>query len=1029
MFKFGLQTRLILLTIIPTLCISVIVSIYFIQSRTSELEQDLHDRGFAMLEQFTPIIYYPLHAMHSDTPNNTLSNSTASNRHSLKSKLQGICNRIIEQSDVRAATIYGPNGSQLAHAGPMMLSIKDQLPTPPSPSDQPRLYYSDITIRFVSPVMDGRPFGLTHPKIKTQHLISPQTTNLTDNDVSGTDEAIGWIEIELSEVNTLLKTYQLYLTVALVITIGFMMSLFFGIRLSRRITAPLTEMIRAVDRVKDGHLDTRIHTNAAGELHQLETGINSMVESLKVAHEELKQSVDQATEDLRETLETIEIQNIELDLARKEALEASRIKSEFLANMSHEIRTPLNGILGFTKLLLKTQVNPRQLDYLSTINKSSESLLAIINDILDFSKIEAGKLVLDYIPMNLPDLVEEVITMVAPMAHDKQLEVVSLVYGDVPSDLIGDPLRLKQIITNLVNNAIKFTETGNIILRTMLESLENKTAIIKISVTDTGIGLTEEDQKIIFEAFKQADTSAARRFGGTGLGLVISKHLVEQMGGAIGMESETGKGSTFWFTIRMDINPNSIQSVTPAFPDKRIVLCDSNPFARLSLRHMLEHWSISVKEVTDLESLASHLETSTLQQNPYDAMIVGLDPKQPVDQPLADQMRSIASAQAECPCIILANTSEHFHQHSLLDDMGDACIAKPVRSEQLYHVLDNLFTGMDYKTNPMAQIPSLGNNVMRAPNVLCVDDNAANLKLICTLLEELGVNATACDSGMQALEYIESRDFDLIFMDIQMPVMDGVETTKRIRAMEGRQHSRATIIALTAHVLTHEKQALLKSNMDDVLSKPISEQQIIEILQKWTGYEAKAISYLHSPSQTHHATPKNNGPTKHANKISSQAAAPTKPDPHYVQEQPANEIDSVVDLAEGLRLANGKADLADDMLIMLLDSLPIEMSAIKDALEAKELGQVLHRVHKLHGATRYCGVPKLRQATKETETDIKLAQTEQLKASAQRLYHQMSLLMRWRQAFWSDQSIPLHKKAIRKRLGTGALESNEMEEI
>ena len=500
-----------------------------------------------------------------------------------------------------------------------------------------------------------------------------------------------------------------------------------------------------------------MHTHASGELHDLELGINSMVESLKIAHEELKQSVDQATEDLRETLETIEIQNIELDLARKEALEASRIKSEFLANMSHEIRTPLNGIIGFTKLLLKTQVTPRQHDYLGTINKSSDSLLAIINDILDFSKIEAGKLVLDYIPISLRDVIEEVITMVAPLAHDKQLEVVSLVYNDVPSNLIGDPLRLKQIVTNLVNNAIKFTESGNIILRTMLESQEEKFAVCKISVTDTGIGLSEEDQSVIFKAFNQADTSAARRFGGTGLGLVISKHLVEQMGGEIGLQSEPGKGSTFWFKVRLDINTHLIESTHYPLAGKRIALFDANPIARLSIRHMLESCKVGIDEIDTLEEVRTHLEAAQLDCAPVHAMIIGLTPNRPIDQHLA-QLIDDLNTQFHCPTIILANTSDHLPQQALIDELACSWITKPVRSRQLYDALEQLLVASPATLTPEhSDTPALEKPATtRIPSILCVDDNEANLKLIRVLLEDLGINVTACDSGLQALDHLRN---------------------------------------------------------------------------------------------------------------------------------------------------------------------------------------------------------------------------------------------------------------------------------
>ncbi|WP_139803344.1 histidine kinase dimerization/phospho-acceptor domain-containing protein, partial [Ectopseudomonas oleovorans] len=290
----------------------------------------------------------------------------------------------------------------------------------------------------------------------------------------------------------------------------------------RSIIAPLHEIKAGVAQLKDGHLQTRLPPLGSHEMDELAAGINRMAEALQNAQEELQHSIELATEDVRQNLETIEIQNIELDFARKEALEASRIKSEFLANMSHEIRTPLNGILGFTNLLQKSELSPRQRDYLATIENSADNLLGIINEVLDFSKIEAGKLVLESIPFNLRDLLQDTLTILAPAAHEKRLELVSLVYRDTPLALRGDPLRLKQVLTNLVSNAIKFTHEGTIVMRAMVEDERADSAQLRISVMDTGIGLSAEDLRALFQAFSQADNSLSRQAGGTGLGLVIS---------------------------------------------------------------------------------------------------------------------------------------------------------------------------------------------------------------------------------------------------------------------------------------------------------------------------------------------------------------------------------------------------------------------------------------------------------------------------------------------------------------------------
>ncbi len=419
--------------------------------------------------------------------------------HNSQRKQQNLLRQLLEEQDVRAATLVFNDGRPTLHAGPRLRPAPDG----------------------ATPDAQGR--------------VTTDTSWQLDRDLSGVLPA--QLTVEFSRQGQYLSTLENLLTLFLVMLALIMIAMVPALRFSRQLTQPISDMVSAVQRIRDGDLSMAIHTQAKGELSELETALRQMVAALADAQTELQQNVDQATQDLRETLETIEIQNIELDMARKEALKASHIKSEFLANMSHEIRTPLNGILGFTKLLDRSPMTPRQEDYLSTIHKSAESLLAIINDVLDFSKIEAGKLSLDHTPLNLHDLIEDVQTLLAPMAQERNLEQAAIIYSDVPVALLGDPLRIRQVLTNLVSNAIKFTDQGSVVVRAMLEEDRGAEAIIKITVTDTGPGLNPEAQKDLFSAFTQADQSARRQEGGTGLGLAISKRLVEGMGGEIGIEA------------------------------------------------------------------------------------------------------------------------------------------------------------------------------------------------------------------------------------------------------------------------------------------------------------------------------------------------------------------------------------------------------------------------------------------------------------------------------------------------------------
>ncbi len=674
-------------------------------------------------------------------------------------------------------------------------------------------------------------------------------------------------------------------------------------------------------------METRLPPMGSNELDELASGINRMAETLQSAQEEMQHNIDQATEDVRQNLETIEIQNIELDLARKEALEASRIKSEFLANMSHEIRTPLNGILGFTNLLQKSELSPRQQDYLTTIQKSAESLLGIINEILDFSKIEAGKLVLENLPFNLRDLIQDALTMLAPAAHEKQLELVSLVYRDTLIQLQGDPQRLKQILTNLVGNAIKFTQGGTVAVRAMLEDESDDRAQLRISVQDTGIGLSEEDQQALFKAFSQADNSLSRQAGGTGLGLVISKRLIEQMGGEIGVDSTPGEGAEFWISLSLPKSRDDNEEPGASWAaGQRVALLEPQELTRRSLHHQLTDFGLEVSEFADLDSLQESLRNPPPGQLPISLAVLGVSAAIHPPEELSQSFWEFE--RLGCKTLVLCPTTEQAQYHATLPD--EQVEAKPACTRKLQRKLQELLQVRPTRSDkPHAMVSG------RPPRLLCVDDNPANLLLVQTLLSDLGAQVTAVDSGYAALEVVQRERFDLVFMDVQMPGMDGRQATEAIRRWEAeREVSPVPVIALTAHALSNEKRALLQAGMDDYLTKPIDEQQLAQVVLKWTGLSL-------------------------GQSLASMSRAPQ-----------LGQL-SVLDPEEGLRLAAGKADLAADMLAMLLASLAADRQAIRQARDNDDRTALLERVHRLHGATRYCGVPQLRAACQTSETLLK----------------------------------------------------------
>ncbi len=886
--ELGIKGRVLMLTLLPTTLLALVLGGYFTWAQLSSLQLQLQQRGDLLAEQLAPLAAPAL--LRSDA-----------------ALLGRIATETLEQADVRAVSFIDRQGRRLAHAGPSMLN-----PAPDADAPQAaRLSNPDAT-RFRLPVFD-------------QHLSLSGTPPQ-----AGAEPLLGWIELELSHHSSLLSGYRSLITSLLLIIAGLGITALLALRMSRTINDPLRRIQHGVAQLKEGHLETRLPPLGSHELDELASGINRMAEALQNAQEELQHSIEQATEDVRQNLETIEIQNIELDFARKEALEASRIKSEFLANMSHEIRTPLNGILGFTNLLQKSELTPRQQDYLATIEQSADSLLGIINEILDFSKIEAGKLVLESIPFNLRDLLQDTLTILAPAAHNKQLELLSLVYRDTPRSLIGDPLRLKQVLTNLVSNAIKFTREGSIVLRAMLEDESLDRAQLRISVQDSGCGLSEEELGALFQAFSQADNSLTRQAGGTGLGLVISKRLVEQMGGEIGVDSTPGEGSEFWVSLSLPKARDDAEDLPrPPLLGRRVAIYERHDLACQALAHQLEDCGLQVSAFADLERLLEAVERARPGEQPIHLAVLGVDAKSMPPETLCQHLWALE--RQGCKALVLCPTTEQALYHEALPDAHSRLQAKPACTRKLQRSLSELISPRLPRSDAAQATPG------RAPRLLCVDDNPANLLLVQTLLDDMGAQVSTAASGYEALEKARQASFDLIFMDVQMPGMDGRQTTEAIRQWEAEQQRQPVpIVALTAHALSNEKRTLLQSGLDDYLTKPISERQLAQVVLKWTGLALR-----------------NQGPEP--GELAAAEALPS----------------SVLDPAEGLKLAAGKADLAAEMLSMLLAGLAADRQAIRQARAGGERSALIERVHRLHGATRYCGVPQLRAACQRSESLLK----------------------------------------------------------
>ncbi|AKH88282.1 two-component sensor histidine kinase BarA [Edwardsiella tarda] len=882
MTKYSLRARMMILTLAPTLLIGLLLSTFFVVHRYNELQDQLVDAGASIIEPLAVASEYGM---------------TSRNREAVR-QLIGLLHR--RHSDiVRAIAVFDGQNQLFVTSNYHHNYAPLQLPeNSPPPTDLMLSKQGDALI-------------LRTPIISENN--QAQTPNGADS--------LGYIAIELDLRSVRLQQYKEVFVATLLLLISMCIALLFSYRLMRDVTGPIRNMVNTVDRIRRGQLDSRVEGHMLGELDMLKNGINSMAMSLTAYHEEMQQNIDQATSDLRETLEQMEIQNVELDLAKKRAQEAARIKSEFLANMSHELRTPLNGVIGFTRQVLKTPLSATQIDYLHTIERSANNLLSIINDVLDFSKLEAGKLVLEHIPFMLRETIDEVATLLAPSAHDKGLELTLNVRNDVPEHVLGDPMRLQQVLTNLLGNAIKFTEKGNIDIRIEQRSLNTQAVELEVQVHDTGIGISERQQSQLFQAFRQADASITRRHGGTGLGLVITQKLINEMGGDIAFHSQPHKGSTFWFHIRLELNHNAPPASLPLerLDGQTLLYIESNPVAAQCTLDMLK--------VTPLEVTYCPQFAQVIPDSHYDILLFGL----PVQTSLTSEhmQEKLSRALRLADRVILALPSHTLHDSDTLKARGiRRCLFKPLASSRLLPAL------LDNALPPRApQVISPSGD--RLPlTVMAVDDNPANLKLIGALLGEQVQHTLLCHSGEEALAAARDRPLDIILMDIQMPEMDGIRTTERLRQQP--IHAHTPIIAVTAHALNGERERLLRAGMDDYLAKPIDENRLRQLLTRYSA----------------------GGSTNTASAASTAAAA----------------SDHSFDWALALRQAANKADLARDMLQMLIEFLPQVRQRIERQLagEAEETaGELCALIHKLHGSSSYSGVPRLRRLCHYLEQQLR----------------------------------------------------------
>lgn len=777
--SWGIRSRVIFLALIPIISVALMLGYYTIDSRTAEIKDALDERGHYLVSNIAPAFEFGV-----VTGNDKI--------------IGNIINSTIQEKDVIYMGVFNNIGGVILDKG----ESRNAVPISSFVAEKNIVFFR-------------APIYLTGIRQDDLNQL------LEDGLEPSEKEIIGWVRIALSTDLYVQREENVINNTVLIVLIGSLVSLVFALSIGNSVVLPIRDVMRFVSKMTSGELSERLDVNEGGEIGKLKQGINVMANEMEASHAKLEQRVKEAVFEVQNVVSALQKKNIELNKARHEAMQAKDAKSEFLANMSHEIRTPLNAVVGFSRQLAKHTVDDKQIEYTRTINRAVTQLLTVIDDILVFSKLDSGNIEIKPSDFSVREYLEDTISMLSPAAQEKDIELVLLIDSDIPDTITADPLRLTQVLTNLLNNAVKFTDQGSIILHVRLDP-ETDSESILMSVIDTGIGISEAAQEKLFRPFYQEDSKATRKRGGTGLGLVISKQLIEMMGGTVSFESKLDKGTTFNVSVPIDI-VSEYAPVTISLPKTSAVfLLDPHHHSRRALRNNLLHMNVKTYSHGNVDALLTGLNEFNSP-----AMVIFSVPANTdlttLHHEFITPIRNVFSGSI----LVLLSSNKGSDEFIESVDTNTHVLMKPLRVNSLMKEVAGCF---DISVAPLFnEVTVPGDRALlqyKNIKVLVAEDNQFNRLYINDLLDGYGIKTDCVSNGKDAINACLQTSYDIVFMDLHMPDLGGAEAVSVIRNMGG-DAATTPIIAITADVFSNENGALIEKGFTDCVFKPIDEKILI----------------------------------------------------------------------------------------------------------------------------------------------------------------------------------------------------------